>query len=215
MMERGMASYGEHCDLIELEKGREDRHAATAQDLEVAIAVEKAGGNSAGMMHAVNGNGRDPRTRANIDGLINRMNDAGKTTIGFGEYGNETGFGKVYQQAQEITPSGRTCRCPYGQGIVATVATTYLFPAGASNWGAYGVAAALALLTGDASLAHTPEKERELLETAVAVDCRDGGTGKATFSVDSLPGETSMAVVQILATVVRKGLEAPGNARPF
>jgi hypothetical protein len=214
MMERGMASYGEEFELCELEKGREDRHVGTGKDLDVAITVEKAGGNSVGVMHSVNGNSRDG-TRANIDALIERMNDEGKITIGFGEYGNEIGFGKIYDEAREISPYGKKCRCPCGEGIITKVATTYLFPAGVSNWGAYGLAAALALLTGDVSLAHTPEKEKELLQIATEVDCRDGGTGKARFSVDGVPGETSMALVRLLGTLVSMGVDTSEYVRPF
>lgn len=214
MMERGMASYGDVCELIGLEKNRQDRHAGTGQGLDVAIMVEKAGGNSVGVMHSANGNSRDG-TRANIDGLVDRMNAEGKLTIGFGEFGNEIGFGKIYNQAREVTPYGKKCQCPCGQGNVSRVATTYLFPAGTSNWGAYGTAAALAILAGDESLAHTPEKERELLEIAVEVDCRDGGTGKATFSVDGVPGQASVALVGLLATAVQFGLATSDPDRPF
>lgn len=169
------------------------QHAEIAQTYDVGITVEKAGGNKEGLLHSINANPRS-HTRANIDQLIRSMNEAGKVTVGIGDGGNEIGFGKTYELAARILPFGDT--------IVTTVATTFLYPVAISNWGAYALAAALAIGANRPDLALDPAEEKAMLEKAIELDCRDGGTGKAVFAVDGVSGESSMAYVQMLRELV-------------
>ena len=105
------------------------------------------------------------------------------TTIGIGDGGNEIGMGKIPREviARNI---------PRGELIACRVPTDYLIVAGVSNWGAYALAAGVALLRGaklDPSLFH-PEKERELLRIMVEKGpLVDGVTGRPTVTVDGLP----------------------------
>jgi hypothetical protein len=107
------------------------------------------------------------------------------TTIGVGDGGNEIGMGKVPRDviARNI---------PNGGLIACRVPTDYLIVAGVSNWGAYALAAGVALLRGaklDPSL-FDEERERELLRVMVENGpLVDGVTGKPTVSVDGLPFE--------------------------
>jgi len=187
-------------------------HANTAPDLDVLIAVEKLGSNAKHVMHGATGISRNG-TRAHVDGLVQRMNAAGKLTVGVGDGGNEIGFGKVYDVARELVDYGKRCRCPCEDGIITVTPTQYLYPVGVSNWGAYGITAALAAMTGELEVLHTPQRERDLLALATRVDCRDGATGTARESVDGIPGDTSAAVVQILKTLVESANER--EERPF
>jgi hypothetical protein len=180
--------------------------------LDAVITVEKQGGNPAGVMHGISGVSRDG-TRANVDGLMNRLNSTGKLTIGIGDGGNEIGFGKIYDAAKEFVPYATQCQCPCGKGILTVIGTTILYPVGVSNWGAYGLAAALALLTRDLTLAHDPARERDFLHIAMGYDLRDGGSGTNQFAVDGVPGDSSIAVVQILRDLVAVGLTE--YARPW
>jgi hypothetical protein len=184
---------GSQVPIVELLRDSASQHSAIAADYDIAITVEKAGGNREGLLHSINANPRS-HTRANIDGVINSMNAAGKLTVGIGDGGNEIGFGKVYDVAAEILP--------YGDTIVTTVATTYLYPVAISNWGAYALAAALAIGADRTDLVITPEEEEAMLNKAVELDCRDGGTGTAAFAVDGVSGASSMAYVQLLREVV-------------
>ena len=107
------------------------------------------------------------------------------TTIGVGDGGNEIGMGKVPRDviARNI---------PNGGLIACRVPTDYLIVAGVSNWGAYALAAGVALLRGaklDPSL-FDEERERELLRVMVENGpLVDGVTGKPPVSVDGLPFE--------------------------
>jgi hypothetical protein len=205
VMEALLERVGGEYTIVPLAKDDRARHAATAPDLDAVITIEKQGGNPAGVMHGISGVSRDG-TRANVDGLMKRLNGAGKLTIGIGDGGNEIGFGNVYDAAKEFVPHATTCQCPCGKGILTVVQTKYLYPVAVSNWGAYALAAALGLLTRDQTLAHDAARERDFLHISMSYDCRDGGSGANRFAVDGVPGDSSIAVVQMLSDLVRIGL---------
>jgi D-glutamate cyclase len=186
--------------IIELAHHDAEDHAGTAPGLEVLVSIEKLGSNRKHVMHGATGTSRNG-TRAHVDGLVERMNTAGKLTIGIGDGGNEIGFGKIFDAARKLVDHGTKCRCPCEDGVVTKTATQYLYPVAVSNWGAYAVTAALGALTGDSSIIHTPKKEIELVKLATRLDCRDGGSGRALDAVDGVPIETTSAVVQILQTL--------------
>ena len=106
-------------------------------------------------------------------------------TIGIGDGGNEIGMGKVpWDTIRRNIPNG---------GLVACrVPTDHLIVAGVSNWGAYALAAGVALLRGqrlDPELFDV-ERERELLRVMVEEGpLVDGVTAQRTVTVDGLSFE--------------------------
>jgi D-glutamate cyclase len=195
--------YGADFDVVELQKDDPDDHRQTCPDLDILVAIEKLGSNEHHVMHGATGLSRNG-TRAHVDGLVNRMNEDGKLTVGIGDGGNEVGFGKLYDLARATVDFGSECRCPCGGGIVTTTSTALLYPVGVSNWGAYAVVSALAASTRRRDILHTPERELELLAVAEEVDCRDGGSGVARAYVDGVPARTSAALVEILRTLAEE-----------
>jgi hypothetical protein len=103
-------------------------------------------------------------------------------TIGIGDGGNEIGMGK-------IPPDVIARNIPNGERIACHVPTDHLIVAGVSNWGAYALAAGVAVLRGQrlpASLFDV-ERERELLRIMVEEGpLVDGVTAQQTVSVDGL-----------------------------
>ena len=103
-------------------------------------------------------------------------------SIGIGDGGNEIGMGKIPHETivKNIPNSDLThCRVP----------TDHLIVAGVSNWGAYALAAGVALLRGVQlpNELFDPDRERELLQVIVdAGPLVDGVTGKQTATVDGL-----------------------------
>lgn len=192
--------YHESFEMINLTKDDPEDHARTAPDLDILISIEKLGSNKKHVMHGATGTSRNG-TRAHVDGLVRRMNAAGKLTIGIGDGGNEIGFGKIYEEARHLVDFGSLCRCPCGDGIVTITPTQHLYPVAVSNWGAYSLTAAIAAITRSFEILHTPQGELELLALAKKVDCRDGASGAARESVDGVPAETSASIVQILKTL--------------
>jgi hypothetical protein len=203
--------YGDWFGIVKLSKDDPDDHARTAPDLDGLISIEKLGSNSRHVMHGATGLSRNG-TRAHVDGLVTRMNKAGKLTVGIGDGGNEIGFGKIYETAREVVDHGKRCKCPCHEGIVSVTATRHLYPVSVSNWGAYAVAASLAALTGTFTVLHSSAKELQLLDIATRLDCRDGATGVARAWVDGIPGETSAAITQILRTLAERVNETAERA---
>jgi hypothetical protein len=120
------------------------------------------------------------------------------TTIGIGDGGNEIGMGKVpWDVVRRNVPNG-------GQ-IACRVATDHLIVAGVSNWGAYGLAAGVALLRGqrlDPAL-FDPEGERELLRLMVEKGpLVDGARGTPSVSVDGLDFDDYAKPLRRLAELV-------------
>jgi hypothetical protein len=107
---------------------------------------------------------------------------AGITTLGIGDGGNEIGMGRIsWEVIRRNIPRG---------GLVACrVPVDHLIVCGVSNWGAYGLAAGVRLLRGcrpDGEL-FDPERERALLQVMVDQGpLVDGVTGKPRATVDGL-----------------------------
>lgn len=106
-------------------------------------------------------------------------------TIGIGDGGNEIGMGKIpWDTIRRNIPNGELIAC--------RVPTDHLIVAGVSNWGAYALAAGVALLRGVElpDELFDPDRERAILQTMVdAGPLVDGVTGQRTATVDGLTWE--------------------------
>jgi hypothetical protein len=110
-------------------------------------------------------------------------------TVGVGDGGNEIGMGNVRARLARLGPLMAR--------IAAVVGTDHLVVAGVSNWGAYGIAAALGGPTPQALL-HTPDVERRLIRACVAAGAVDGLSRRRQATVDGLPLDVHAAFVQLL-----------------
>ena len=102
-------------------------------------------------------------------------------TIGIGDGGNEIGMGKIpHATIVKNIPNGDLIHC--------RVPSDHLIVAGVSNWGAYALAAGVALLRGATLPAEMfdPDRERRILEKMVWSKLVDGVTGRQTATVDGL-----------------------------
>src|SRR5688500_4294238 len=100
-----------------------------------AIAIERCGLSADGKPRNMRGVDVSPWT-APLDRLVT---GGGWVTIGVGDGGNEIGMGKL--------AAGLIARTvPNGERIACTTAAEHLIVAGVSNWGAYGLMAALAVV---------------------------------------------------------------------
>ncbi len=143
----------------------------------------------------------DPTPGAVVDTapLVEAATRRGILTIGVGDHGNEIGFGAIHDTVVETIPKGDI--------MAATTATDIVFPVMMSNWGCYGIEAALAFLLQRPELMHTPAQEERLLRDCLDAGGLEAGFCTTDFFVDGLDGETSMAAVQFLGNIVRKNLE--------
>ena len=122
------------------------------------IAVEKTGPNDLGVVHSATGEAKIGNAR--IDHLFRLGRERGALTIGIGDWGNEIGMGNVKDVVKAAQPYGTTCLCPCGGGVADATETDVLVAAAIANWGAYAVAAMLAILVGNPKVFHDADLER-------------------------------------------------------
>ena len=107
-------------------------------------------------------------------------------TLGIGDGGNEIGMGTLAGQLAERLGI-RPCAVRTDRLIIATV----------SNWGAYGLCAALERLSGRRCLPSPDEAERQI-ERMVAQGCVDGISHMQTMSVDGFDMATEAGILDAL-----------------
>ena len=185
-----------------------DRHSPAA-----VIFVEKGGPNRNGVFHTITGSGRGRDLMASADALAEAARDAGILTIGIGDGGNEIGFGRIADQVADIQPFGRICACPCRGGIATVTQTDILVVAAISNWGAYGIVAALACGLGRPDLLHDTAIERLMLERCVQAGAVDGIVARPVLGVDGTNAASQEAIVTLLRNLVENATSA--QSRPF
>jgi hypothetical protein len=112
-------------------------------------------------------------------------------SVGIGDGGNEIGMGNV---ADAVAASGKLVSDP----CVTTV--TRLVVASVSNWGGYGLVAALSALTGR-DLLPTVEEERALVERTAALGAVDGTTGESDGKVDGFEPAVTAEILTALRSL--------------
>ncbi|XP_071948374.1 D-glutamate cyclase, mitochondrial-like [Antedon mediterranea] len=177
------------------------------------VAIERSGIAADGGFYTMKG--RDiSKHLVNIDLLFEAAKSIpGVSTTGVGDGGNELGMGKVFEKVHK--------HIPLGEKIACVTSTDYLVATGVSNWGGYGLSAAVALLnlcpihdryvrrsSGFPRQKHdivmhlpTVENEKRTLEVLLDMGIYDGILGKRSLSVDGLPfeGVHSKMVQDIIA----------------
>ena len=74
------------------------------------------------------------------------------------------------------------------------------------GWKSYAIQAALAVMTEKPDLLHTAAMERRLVEAAANAGLVDGNTGKCEPTVDGLPIEVHVGIVELLAATAQRGM---------
>jgi hypothetical protein len=166
------------------------------------ISIERLGPAADGVVYNATGIPKGPETGIiDIAEIFYEAERRGVFSVGLGDHGNEMGFGRIRDAVVRVMPKGET--------LCTVVKTDVVIPCLMSNWGAYGVEAALAFLLKRPELMHGWKMEERIIR-----HCLDAGGLEAMwcttdFIVDSADGESSMAVVQLLNNMVRLALQAP------
>jgi len=177
------------------------------------IVTEKSSPNRVGIIHSTAGKAWPPEVDfARVDFLVHESRQRGILTIGIGDRGNEIGFGLIEETVRRIMPWANVCQCPCAQGMAAATAVDVLYPVNISNWGCYAIAAALAILKGQADLLHDPETETAMLRACVAAGGVDGTTARQVPVVDGTSAGVQVAIVTLLAELVSKVVNPPRKA---
>ena len=152
------------------------------------ISIERCGRNVKGDYANMHGESVRNHT-AKIDELFEKAYGS-VPTIGVGDGGNEIGMGKladVIEEKLDLMP----CR----------VKTDCLVIASVSNWGAYGITAYVAKLTGEPVFPALEEVERYLSRT-ILLGSVDGVLQKNVCSVDGYPLAESEMIYRLLQQAV-------------
>lgn len=160
-----------------------------------AIAIERCGLSADGRPRNMRGLDVSPWT-APLDDLFT----AGPwKQIAVGDGGNEIGMGRL--------PAGLIAKTvPNGEQIACVTGCEHLVVAGVSNWGAYGLMAALALLRADWSLTIarflTAERDQAVTRAVVAkAGAVDGVTARSEPTVDGFGPEIHGSVIDRLRLI--------------
>jgi len=119
------------------------------------------------------------------EAMVVAERSAAPHTIGIGDGGNEIGMGAFSWSELHPLIAGNL-----GRRIACRIATDWTIIAGTSNWGAFALAAAVALLRNRSDLLSTwtAARHRDLLEQMVVNGpAVDGVTREPTATVDGLP----------------------------
>lgn len=141
------------------------------------VAIERPGSAIDGHRYSMRGEILDEWVPS-ADRLLAPAGERTYATIAVGDGGNELGMGHLRDSLMD--------RINLGELIFCDTEADHVIPAGISNWGAYALAASLAVLSGKPILIR-PEDELAVLEAQVAAGAVDGCTRKNEVSVDGVP----------------------------
>lgn len=166
------------------------------------IAIEKGGMNEKGRIHTSRG-ADTTGAMAKVDFLVLEASRRGVATVGIGDGGNEIGMGVIADGIKRHIRYGDRCNCGCGGGVAPSTVTDVLVTSAISNWGAYGVAACLAILLGRPEVFHDAEVEIRILDEASRSSFIDGITGFVEPGADGVPARVHAAFVTLLMETVK------------
>ncbi|HSJ29595.1 MAG TPA: glutamate cyclase domain-containing protein [Acidimicrobiia bacterium] len=169
------------------------------------VAIEKGGANAAGEIHYSRGTRGTPWV-APLDPVMEVFETHGAISIGIGDGGNEIGMGNADGALREVLPYGADCGCPCRLGIVPARQTDLVLPVTVSNWGGYGVSAALSFALDDPRLLHHADSEARMLRAAGLAGLIDGVSGFTEPTSDGLSEAVHTSIVDLLHAIVGRGV---------
>ena len=169
------------------------RHAARLlEELQpsLLISIERCGRNRDDLYLNMRARDITPQT-ARLDYLF----DGGVPSVGIGDGGNEIGMGNLV----DVIPSVDSL--PDDPAISRV---DRLIIASVSNWGGYGLVAALSRLTGG-NLLPDPEAETHMVQGMIDAGAVDGTTGDAVPTVDNFSMAENGVLLSRLHSLVNAG----------
>lgn len=156
------------------------------------IAIERCGVTEEGLYRNMRGDDVSAHN-ARVDYLF----AGGVPSVGIGDGGNEIGMGNLLPVIPLVMPMA---------GPPCATKTTRLVIASVSNWGAWGLVAALSRLTGRSLLPSAAEARAQLAHT-VDLGAVDGVSGRRTLTVDGFSADENERVLgEMHAWLARHGI---------
>ncbi len=162
------------------------------------ISVEAPGSNSLGIYH--NAVGKDvTELEAKTDVLWEILRSKGVLNIAIGDLGNEIGMGAIAEHIKKYVPftAPEECVCGCNGGILAASKADNVITATCSDWGCYGMMAALAYLKRDMEILHREEMEAEVMRVASRSGLIDM-TGSLLPGIDGFNTRMNTGIVSLM-----------------
>ncbi len=166
------------------------------------VAIERRGVSKNGVYHAWNGVDMAPY-EARIGKLFEECRKQGVLTIGIGDGGNEIGMGNIYDTVRKVVPYGDNCKCPTKCGIADSTVVDVAVVATVSNWGAYGIEAGLAAITGKPEALHGGEQALRIIRECIDAGGLDGPVKVPRPLLDAIPDKIDVAILNFLGEIIR------------
>jgi len=170
------------------------------------IAIERPGANEHGQYHSAGGKSLTDHC-GKIDALFQAAREREIPTIGIGDGGNELGCAAIRETVLRTVPNGARCTCPCGGTVVPKVSTDLFVAAAISNWGAYGIEAAIAVLLERPEVMHTREIDVRVHDLCAAAGANNDGPGLLDVGTDAVPAPLHGHIVDLLGQMVRSGVD--------
>ena len=133
---------------------------------------------------------------SNYNAYIDELFNLHKNTIGIGDGGNEIGMGNLYEH---ISSSDKYINEPTISKTKHLIVTTV------SNWGGWGLVAALSLLSNK-NLLETVKEATDIMQKQLDLGAVDGANFKSELSVDGFDWKTNKNILLKLHKIINKYL---------
>jgi hypothetical protein len=172
---------------------------AAAQELlnqlqpKAIISIEFPGANAEGKFHNVTGRVVPSDLVAKLDAVVKAATNAGILTVGIGDGGNELGMANVADAVTKYLKNGTE--------ISPTTPVDYLVVGSVSNFGAAGLAAAIAAITNNGHVLQNVSLTR-ITERVSDAGAIDGLSAYLDPKNDGVPQSATQALMEIIASTV-------------
>lgn len=174
-------------------------------------AIEHPGANAKGVYHSSLGVDISAGV-TKVEPLFARAQEAGVPTLSFPDMPNEIGLGPLREAAKAASPYAERCQCPCEGGITGASEVDHIVFATAANWGAYAVAAALAVLTDTGRAMISPQQDARAIAATQGAGAIEGVSGSydPEAGIDGIPTAVSGRIAALIADSARPfiGLDA-------
>jgi hypothetical protein len=143
-----------------------------------------------------------------VDHLFLALQTRRVPTVAVGDNGNELGMGRLADAVRGQIPNGYQCGCPCGGGTAAAVGADAVLTAAVSDWGGYGLAAAVAFLADTPGALAPAAVLEHLLWTAIDSGIIDG-SGYAVTDTDGVRLDYNRRLIDTLHDVLAYARQSP------
>ncbi len=175
------------------------------------ISIEAPGANQAGEYHNAAGN-NVTELEAKTDILFCKLKEKGILNIAIGDLGNEIGMGAFGNHIRRYIPyaDDKQCKCDCQGGILAASKADHIITATVSDWGCYGMIAALAYLKKDINIFQNGRMEKDIMKTASRSGLVDMN-GSFLPGIDGFSLRMNVDMVRLMRDCIRFGIENEGR----